>query len=95
MAWIPMAISSSSEHHVPGSPTASHDSPPEQHMRALEGQIRDALAIAGDAVRIVLINCQSGHDSMHMRGEVDEMAGRLVQLQSSFPGLPAAMIAAS
>ena len=47
MAWVPMAISSQSEHHVPGSPTASHHSPPEEHALALEGQIRDAMSIAG------------------------------------------------
>ena len=59
MAWVPMAVSSDSEHHVPGSPTASHSCPPEKHAMALEGQIRDALAIAG-------AQASAGHNTLYM-----------------------------
>ena len=41
---------------------------------------------AGSAVKVLFINCQSGHDSMHMRGQADDMAKLLTLLPCKFPG---------
>ena len=37
-------------------------------------------------MKVLFINCQSGHDSMHMRGQADEMARLLTLLPDKFPG---------
>ena len=42
---------------------------------------------AGSAVKVLFINCQSGHDSMHMRGQADDMAELLTLLPGKFPGM--------
>ena len=37
-------------------------------------------------MKVLFINCQSGHDSMHMRGQADDMAELLTLLPAKFPG---------